>query len=164
MIAPLSPLARWGVLATAILALLFDGVELGLMPVASLSVSKSLLGGAYTPMLGGDWFARFTAALMLGAAVGGIVLGGLGDRIGRTRALGVSILLYSIFAGLGAFVETQGQMLVLRFLVGLGVGGVPGGRVLARQVPTNGRWPHGRRLERRHPAALASRAGLDTDS
>ena len=124
MIAPLSPLARWGVLATAILALLFDGVELGLMPVASLSVSKSLLGAAYTPMLGGDWFARFTAALMLGAAVGGIVLGGLGDRIGRTRALGVSVLFYSIFAGLGAFVETQGQMLVLRFLVGLGVGGV----------------------------------------
>jgi len=107
MIPPLSPLARWGVLATAILALLFDGVELGLMPVASLSVSKSLLGAAYTPMLGGDWFARFTAALMLGAAVGGIVLGGLGDQIGRTRALGVSVLFYSIFAGLGAFVETQ---------------------------------------------------------
>jgi MFS family permease len=38
--------------------------------------------------------------------------------------LGVSILLYSVFAGLGAFVNTQEQMLVLRFLVGLGVGGV----------------------------------------
>ena len=71
MIPPLTRTARWGVLATAILALLFDGVELGLMPVASLSVSKSLLGAAYTPTLGGDWFARFTAALMLGAAVGG---------------------------------------------------------------------------------------------
>ena len=47
---------------------------------------------------------------------------------------------------------------------GLAQRGVPGGRVLARQVPTDGRWPHGRRLERRHPAALASRAGLDTDS
>jgi MFS family permease len=137
MIPPLSPLARWGVLATAILALLFDGVELGLMPVASLSVSKSLLGAAYTPMLGGDWFARFTAALMLGAAVGGIVLGGLGDQIGRTRALGVSVLFYSIFAGLGAFVETQGQMLVLRFLVGLGVGGVwPNAVALAAEC-----WP-----------------------
>lgn len=124
MIAPLSRSARWGVLATAIFALLFDGVELGLMPVASLSVSKSLLGAAYTPTLGGDWFARFTAALMLGAATGGIVLGGLGDRIGRTRALGVSVLFYSVFAGAGALVQTQEQMLVLRFLVGLGVGGV----------------------------------------
>jgi MFS family permease len=117
--------------------LLFDGVELGLMPVASLSVSQSLLGSEYTPTLGGDWFARFTAALMLGAAVGGIFLGGLGDRIGRTRALGISILFYSVFAGLGALVRTQEQMLVLRFLVGLGVGGVwPNAVALAAEC-----WP-----------------------
>ena len=121
---PLSPRARYAVLAAAFGALLFDGLELGLMPLVSLSVSKSLLGEAYTPMLGGDWFARFTAALMAGAAVGGIVLGSLGDRIGRTRAMGVSILFYSVFAGLGAWVTTQEQMLVLRFVVGLGVGGV----------------------------------------
>ena len=137
MTTTLSRPARWGVLATAILALLFDGVELGLMPVASLSVSRSLLGNAYTPTLGGDWFARFTAALMLGAAIGGIVLGGLGDRVGRTRALGISVLFYSIFAGLGAWVESQGQMLVLRFLVGLGVGGVwPNAVALAAEC-----WP-----------------------
>jgi MFS family permease len=72
------------------------------MPVASLSVSKSLLGAAFTPELGGEWFARFTAALMLGAAIGGIALGNLGDRIGRTRAMGVCILFYSIFAAMGA--------------------------------------------------------------
>ncbi len=128
---------RLGVLATAALALVFDGVELGLMPVASLSVSKSLLGAGYTPTLGGDWFARFTAALMLGAAVGGIVLGHLGDRIGRTRALGVSVLAYSVFAGLGAWVRSQEEMLVLRFLVGLGVGGVwPNAVALAAEC-----WP-----------------------
>ncbi len=112
------------VLLAAFGGLVFDGLELGLMPVASLSVSKSLLAGAYTPTLGGDWFARFTAALMLGAAVGGIALGNLGDAIGRKRALGISILFYSLFAGMGSFVKTQEQMLVLRFLVGLGVGGV----------------------------------------
>ena len=61
---------------------------------------------------------------MLGAAIGGILLGSLGDRIGRARAMGVSILFYSVFAGLGAWVQTQEQMLVLRFMVGLGVGGV----------------------------------------
>jgi MFS family permease len=121
---PLSPRARYAVLAAAFGALLFDGLELGLMPLVSLSVSKSLLGAAYTPTLGGDWFARFTAALMAGAAIGGIVLGALGDRIGRTRAMGVSVLFYSVFAGLGAWVTTQEQMLILRFVVGLGVGGV----------------------------------------
>lgn len=104
------------------------------MPVASLSISKSLLGEAFTPALGGEWFARFTAALMLGAAVGGIWLGALGDRIGRARAMGVSILFYSCFAALGAWVHTQEQMLVLRFLVGLGVGGMwPNGMALVSE-------------------------------
>ncbi len=138
MTTSLSKSSRYIVLLAAIGGLLFDGVELGLMPVASLSVSQSLLGDAFTPTLGGDWFARFTAALMLGAAVGGIFLGSLGDRIGRsTRALGVSILFYSVFAGLGAFAKTQEQMLVLRFLVGLGVGGVwPNAVALAAEC-----WP-----------------------
>jgi len=123
-VTPPSRAGRYAVLAAAFGALLFDGLELGLMPLVSLSVSKSLLGAAYTPTLGGDWFARFTASLMAGAAIGGIFLGSLGDRIGRARAMGISILFYSLFAGVGAWVTTQEQMLVLRFLVGLGVGGV----------------------------------------
>jgi MFS family permease len=138
---PLTRPARWAVLITAFAGLAFDGFELGLMPVASLSVSQSLLGEAYTHALGGDWFARFTASLMLGAALGGILLGNLGDRIGRTRAMGVSILFYALFAGLGGFVESQEQMLVLRFLVGLGVGGMwPNGVVLVSEC-----WPNASR-------------------
>ena len=134
---PLGPVARRAVLAAAFLGLLFDGVELGLMPVASLSVSKSLLGPDFTPLIGGDWFARFTAALMLGAAIGGVALGALGDRIGRSRAMGISILFYSVCAALGSFVTSQEQMLGLRFLVGLGVGGMwPNGIALVSES-----WP-----------------------
>ncbi len=130
----MSAAQRYLVLVTAFLALVFDGVELGLMPVASLSVSKSLLGAAFTPELGGEWFARFTAALMLGAAIGGIALGNLGDRIGRSRAMGVCILFYSVFAALGAYAKSQEQMLALRFLVGLGVGGLwPNGIALVSE-------------------------------
>lgn len=129
--------ARAAILVCAFLGLVFDGVELGLMPIASLSVSKSLLGEGYTATAGGDWFARFTAALMLGAAVGGVALGNLGDRIGRTRAMGVSILCYSLFAAMGAWAQTQEQMLVLRFLVGLGAGGMwPNGVALVSEC-----WP-----------------------
>ena len=125
------------VLAASVLGLVFDGVELGLMPIAALSVSKSLLGTAFSATAGGDWFARFTAALMLGAAVGGIALGNLGDRIGRTRAMGLSILFYSLFAAMGAWAQTVEQMLVLRFLVGLGVGGMwPNGMALVAES-----WP-----------------------
>lgn len=133
----MNPSQRYVVLVSAFLALVFDGVELGLMPVASLSVSQSLLGDSFTPSLGGEWFARFTASLMLGAAVGGIALGSLGDRIGRTRAMGVCILFYSFFAAMGAHSQTQEQMLVLRFLVGLGVGGLwPNGIALVAEC-----WP-----------------------
>ena len=134
---PLSPCGRAAVLAAAFLGLVFDGFELGLMPVASLSVTKSLMGEAFTPAAGGDWFARYTAALMLGAAIGGVVLGRFGDRFGRSRGLGASILLYSLGAAAGGFVTSQWQLLGLRFLVGLGVGGVwPNGIALVAES-----WP-----------------------
>jgi MFS family permease len=136
--AALSKSGRLIVLFAAFGGLLFDGMELGLMPIASLSVTKSLLGAGYTDKLGGDWFAWLTASLMLGAAVGGICFGSLGDRIGRTRALGVSILFYSLFSGLGTFVTSLEQMLLLRFFVGLGVGGVwPNGVALVSEC-----WPN----------------------
>lgn len=134
---PLSAGARYAVLTVAFSALLFDGLELGLMPIAAGSVARSFLGVEFTPELGGLWFARLNASLLLGAAVGGIWLGSLGDRFGRTRALGISVLFYSVFCGLGAYVTSLEQMLVLRFLVGLGVGGVwPNGVALVTEC-----WP-----------------------
>jgi hypothetical protein len=134
---PLSTRGRAAVLAAAFLGLAFDGFELGLMPVASLSVTKSLMGESFTPAAGGDWFARYTAALMLGAAIGGVVLGRFGDRYGRSRGLGLSILFYSLGAAAGGFVTSQWQLLLLRFLVGLGVGGVwPNGIALVAES-----WP-----------------------
>ncbi len=130
--------ARLAVLIASFVGLLFDGWELGLMPIASLSVTKSMLGAGYTDALGGIWFARLTAGLMFGAALGGIWLGNLGDRIGRVRAMGLSILLYSVFAGMGAFVTNLEQMLILRFLSGLGVGGMwPNGIALVSEC-----WPN----------------------
>jgi SHS family sialic acid transporter-like MFS transporter len=135
--APLTPRARYAVLFVAFSALLFDGMELGLMPIAAGSVTKSFLGDAFTKELGGLWFAKLNASLLLGAAVGGIWMGSLGDKIGRTRALGIGVLFYSVFCGLGYFATSLNQMLVLRFLVGLGVGGVwPNGVALVSEC-----WP-----------------------
>jgi MFS family permease len=125
-------------LTAVFLGLFFDGVELGLMPVASQAVTQSLMGEAFTSTAGGDWFARYTAALMLGAALGGIFLGQLGDTIGRSKAMAMSILLYSLFAAGGALVTSQEQMLLLRFLVGLGVGGMwPNGIAMVAEC-----WPN----------------------
>ena len=142
----LSKSAQLAVLVAAFLGLVFDGFELGLMPVAAPSVTKSLLGTDVTNALSsrelkeivGHWFALYTASLMLGAACGGIFLGNLGDRIGRARAMGVSILFYSVFALAGAFAKSQEQMLALRFAVGLGVGGMwPNGVALVAECWRN---------------------------
>ncbi|MBN1421303.1 MAG: MFS transporter [Planctomycetes bacterium] len=135
--APLSRAGRAAVLASAFAGLVFGGIQLGLMPLLSLSVSRDLMGPAYTEGLAGEWFARYTASIMLGAAFGGILLGGLGDRIGRTRAMGASILCYSIFGGAGGLVTSQGQLVALRFLAGIGVGGMwPNGVALVSEC-----WP-----------------------
>ncbi len=136
--ATLTARARYAVLFVAFAALLFDGMELGLMPIAAGSVAKSFLGAEFTTELGGIWFARLNASLLLGAAVGGVWMGALGDKIGRTRALGLGVLFYSVFCGLGYFATSLNQMLVLRFLVGLGVGGVwPNGVALVSEC-----WPN----------------------
>ena len=81
---PLTSGQRFIVLMAAFGGLVFDGFELGLMPQASLPVTLSMMGEEFARVNGGKWFAWYTAALMLGAALGGITLGHLGDRWGRS--------------------------------------------------------------------------------
>ena len=81
------------------------------------------------------WFAWFNAAFLFGAAGGGLIFGWLGDRIGRVRAMAASILCFSGFSGLGYFVVTPEQLLLLRVLSGMGVGGMwPTGVSLASEA------------------------------
>ncbi|HRZ83592.1 MAG TPA: MFS transporter, partial [Candidatus Hydrogenedentes bacterium] len=116
-------LAKWTVLGAGFLGWLFAGSQLGLMPFAALTISKDLMGADFTPAGAGAWFAAYSAITMLGAATGGIVFGHFGDRHGRARGLALSMLCYTVFGLAGYFVRTQEQLLLLRFLTGLGVGG-----------------------------------------
>lgn len=59
---------------------------------------------------------------MFGAAIGGWVIGVLADKYGRVRLLMLTILLYSIFTGLSALSQNLYQLMIFRFLVGLGLG------------------------------------------
>jgi len=70
------------------------------------------------------WFSRYQAALMFGMAAGGWLFGALGDRLGRSRAMGLSVLCYSLLSGASYFATSLEQLFVLRFLSSLGVGGV----------------------------------------
>jgi SHS family sialic acid transporter-like MFS transporter len=64
-----------------------------------------------------------TAVFLIGAAGGGLVFGWLGDKVGRVRALSISILTYSLFTGLCYFAQEPWHLAALRFLAALGMGG-----------------------------------------
>jgi MFS family permease len=60
---------------------------------------------------------------LLASAAGGLLFGVLADRVGRTRALMVSILVYSVASGACGLSTTILQLGIFRFILGLGMGG-----------------------------------------
>src|SRR5205807_8919770 len=63
------------------------------------------------------------AAYLIGWALGGGFFGRIADRLGRSKALMLTILTYALFTGLSYFAQTWWQLLLLRFLAALGIGG-----------------------------------------
>ncbi len=63
------------------------------------------------------------AAFLMGWALGGAFFGIIGDRIGRTRALMLTILVYAVFTGLSFFAQAWWHVLIFRFISALGIGG-----------------------------------------
>jgi MFS family permease len=60
---------------------------------------------------------------LLASALGGLLFGFLADRVGRTRALMLSILVYSAASGACGLSDTVVQLAIFRFVLGLGMGG-----------------------------------------
>jgi MFS transporter, putative metabolite:H+ symporter len=60
---------------------------------------------------------------MWGMLIGGFLWGVIGDKFGRLKVLFGSIILYSIFTLLNAFVTDVSQYSICRFLAGLGLAG-----------------------------------------
>lgn len=60
---------------------------------------------------------------LLASAIGGWLGGYLADRIGRVRTLQLTILWFSFFSLVCAFVQNFDQLLVARALLGIGFGG-----------------------------------------
>lgn len=128
------------VLIAAFLGWMCAGIEMSLMvPVtrpaiqdftamtaagAPANALEAIDARARLETLADQWLSWFVAAFLLGAALGGLVFGWLGDRIGRTKAMGLSILCYSALTGLSYVVNSPGQLLAMRFLACLGIGGM----------------------------------------
>ena len=84
------------------------------------------------------------AAFLIGWALGGGFFGRIGDRLGRSRALSLTILTYALFTGLSFLAQTWWQLLIFRFIAALGIGGewAVGSSLLSETWPK--RWRPGR--------------------
>ena len=117
---------RWLAMLAAFLAWMFAGLEISLFVLIVRPATLDLLA-VDTPRVEsqvGAWFAWYQCAFLFGAAAGGWLFGYLGDRTGRTRAMGASILCYSVTTGVSYFVADPWTLFGLRFIACLGVGGV----------------------------------------
>lgn len=116
------PSGKWLVLLAAFLGWMFDGLEMGIFPQIARSALGQLLKSVDEDQIKW-WHGIIDACFLFGAALGGLVFGWLGDRVGRVKAMAFAILVYSGFTGLLYFVNSPTQIAVLRFIAALGMGG-----------------------------------------
>ena len=110
------PLSRNKLLGVAGVGWMFDAMDVGILSfvIAALSVDWGLNS---TEM---GWIGSVNS---IGMAVGALLFGILADKVGRKRIFMWTLVLFSIASGLSAFATTLGVFLILRFLIGMGLGG-----------------------------------------
>ena len=103
-------------LLTSGMGWMFDAMDVGLLSflLAALAADWHLTKG----QLG--WLASLNS---IGMAVGAVMFGMWADRIGRKNVFIITLLLFSLASGLSAFATGLTMLMVLRFLIGMGLGG-----------------------------------------
>lgn len=98
---------------------------------ADLQVQQSVTSGVWA-----------LSAQLVGLCLGGFLFGWAANRYGRRRTLLLSILVYSLGTLLVAGVESFGELVVLRFLTGLGLAGELGvaATLILEMVSPRHRW------------------------
>lgn len=138
---------QWLVLLIASLGWVFDVFE-GQIFVASMrDAMPSLLSDQLMTEVKPDdpavtsWNNIAFGFFLLGGAVGGVFFGVVSDRIGRSKTMILTILFYSMFTCVSAFAQAPWQMVLLRFLVAMGVGGewAVASAMVAEVMPTRSR-------------------------
>ncbi len=119
----LSP-QQWRSGIAAWLGWLFDGLELHLYTLVATPFVMQLLAttDAKNPEIK-EKSAYIQAAFLIGWALGGAFFGRLGDLIGRSRALALTIITYALCTGLCAASQTWWHLMIFRFIAALGIGG-----------------------------------------
>ncbi len=128
------------VLAVAIMGWMFDTMAQWLFVFAKQPAMRTLVPGVSEADL--NWYIGIaTMCMMLGWATGGLFFGMVGDRLGRTKTMAITILMYAGFTGLSGLSQNWMQFIALRFLTGLGIGGefAAGAALVAETFPDHSR-------------------------
>ena len=108
---------HWGVLIWCLLVIIFDGYDL-------------VIYGVALPLLMKEWgLSPVEAGLLASTALFGMMFGAmsfgtLSDKLGRKKTIMMCVAIFSGFTFLGSFAANPIQFGILRFLAGLGIGGV----------------------------------------
>src|SRR5258707_5441108 len=129
------------VFIVAALGWLADCMDQNLFTLAREDAIADLLHVSATDPSVTKYATWATSIFLIGWGTGGLVFGIMGDRLGRVKTMMLTILLYSIFTGLGAWSVGVGDFILYRFLSGLGVGGefAVGVALLAETMPDKAR-------------------------
>jgi predicted MFS family arabinose efflux permease len=116
--------AQWKSGVAAWLGWLFDGLDMHLYVLVATPFVAELRGltDQKDPEVG-YYSSWIQAAFLIGWALGGSFFGVIGDRLGRSRTLMLTILTYAAFTGLSYFAQAWWHLLIFRFLAALGIGG-----------------------------------------
>ena len=116
--------SQWRSGIAAWLGWAFDGLDMHLYTLVAAPFVAELIGATRTtdPAVG-RYGSLIQGAFLLGWALGGGFFGRIGDRLGRARALSLSILTYAAFTGLSFFAQAWWHLLIFRFRAALGIGG-----------------------------------------
>ncbi len=120
---------------------LFDGLDMHLYTLVATVFVAQLMHLKEDDSSVGMHGSIIQAAFLVGWAVGGAFFGRIGDVLGRSRALVLTILTYACFTGLSYVAQTWWHLMIFRFLAALGIGGewAVGASLLAETWPKSWR-------------------------
>jgi MFS family permease len=113
---------QWKVFLVTWMGWALDSTDFGLFALVLRPAVTELLGGKADAAQLGSLGGYLAMAGLLGWAIGGFLFGVIADYIGRVRALGLSILVFSVFTACQGFAQTPLQLGTFRFLAGIGTG------------------------------------------
>lgn len=102
------------------------------------------------------WTGLLTSVLLIGWAIGGIIFGQVCDRIGRTKTLLLTMVIYALGTFFCAFAPNIWVLLLFRIIASLGIGGewAAGAAMVAEVVPERSRVEAGALLYTSAPMGL----------